>query len=75
MAVVITPPSWWESKIPQRGSESRKARGKNACLDEERDGDGGMERKESETSRDGERQRVMEGGLQMGNEMSWEFSE
>lgn len=34
-----------------------------------------MERKESETSRDGERQRVMEGGLQMGNEMSWEFSE
>ena len=47
---------------------------KNACLATAKDADRGMERKESETSRDGEGQQAMEGGLQMGNEMSWESS-
>lgn len=44
--------------IPQQIIE-RGTRGKNACLAMDRDQDSGMERKESVTSWDGERQQVM----------------
>lgn len=73
MAVVITPLFPGENLTSHSGA--LRGGGPEAGMSGhgERDVDRGMERKESETSRDGERQQVMEGGVQMGNEMSWEF--